>query len=176
VTAIAMPVRMGELTGDEMRVGICTALFVVFAADSAFAQIKQQEETNRGAEQVLLAADKAWETVYSAKDLSKSVAACDDKASFLFPNTPIVTGKEAIAKAILDDFSAGDLTWVPNAVGVARSGDLGYTSGLYESKLKGTAGAAVDNGKYLTIWKKEADGSWEVLFDTFNSDRPLTTK
>lgn len=61
-------------------------------------------------------------------------------------------------------------------MGVARSGDLGYTSGLYELKLKGTAGAAVDNGKYLTIWKKEADGSWEVLFDTFNSDRPLTTK
>ena len=156
-----------------MRVGISTALFVVLAAGSTFAQIKQQEHTNRGAEQALLAADKAWETVYSAKDLKKSVAVCDDKASFLFPNTPIVTGKEAIAKSIQEDFSAGDLTWVPNAVGVARSGDLGYTSGLYESKLKG---AAVDNGKYLTIWKKEADGSWGVLYDTFNSDRPLTTK
>ena len=64
VTAIAMPVRMGELTEDEMRVSICTALFVVFAADSAFAQIKLQEQTNRGAEQVLLAADKAWEVLF----------------------------------------------------------------------------------------------------------------
>jgi ketosteroid isomerase-like protein len=94
--------------------------------------------------------------------------------SFLFPNTPIVIGKKAIAKAIQDDFSSGDLTWRPNAVGVARSGDLGYTSGLYELRLKSTAGGVADNGKYLTIWKKEPDGSWRVLFDTFNSDRPLT--
>jgi ketosteroid isomerase-like protein len=113
--------------------------------------------------------------VYSAKDLSKSVAACDDQVSMLSPNAPIAIGKTAVAKAIQDDFSTGDLSWRPNAAGVARSGDLGYTTGLYELRLKGAAGGAVvDNGKYLTIWKKEPDGFWRVLFDTFNSDRPLT--
>jgi len=30
----------------------------------------------------------------------------------------------------------------------------------------------VDNGKYLTVWKKQADGSWKVLFDMFNTDMP----
>ena len=156
-----------------MHLKICASLFVMLAANSAFAQSAQQEQTKRGMDQVLLAADRAWEKVYSAKDLSKSVAVCDEQGSLLWPNTPIAIGKKAIAKAILDDFSSGDLTWHANAVGVARSGDLGYTSGLYESKS--TAGAAADNGKYLTVWKKEADGTWEVLFDMFNSDRPLTT-
>lgn len=158
-----------------MHLKICTSLLVMLAANSAFAQSARQEQTKGGMDQVLLAADKAWEKVYSAKDLSKSVAVCDEQGSLLWPNTPIVIGKKAIAKAIQDDFSSGDLTWHANAVGVARSGDLGYTSGLYEAKFKSTAGAAADNGKYLTVWKKEADGSWKVLFDTFNSDRPLTT-
>jgi ketosteroid isomerase-like protein len=157
-----------------MRASMCTALFIALAANSALAQAAQQERTEGGAEGALLAADKAWEAVYSAKDLGKSVAACDDQASLLWPNAPIALGKKVIAKAILDDFSAGDLTWRPNAVGVAHSGDLGYTTGVYESKLKGKAGGAVDNGKYLTLWKREANGGWKVLFDMFNSDRPLT--
>jgi ketosteroid isomerase-like protein len=157
-----------------MRASICTAVLIVLAANSALALAARQERTEGGAEGALLAADKAWEAVYSAKDLGKSVAACDDQASLLWPNTPVVLGKKAIAKAILDDFSTGDLTWRPNAAGVAHSGDIGYTTGVYESKLKGNAGGAVDNGKYLTLWKREANGGWKVLFDTFNSDRPLT--
>jgi ketosteroid isomerase-like protein len=176
VAAIPAPTERAKNTEADMHLNICTSLFVVLAANSAFAQSAHQHQTKGGMDQVLLAADKAWEKVYSAKDLSKSVAVCDEQGSLLWPNTPIVIGKKAIAKAILDDFSSGDLTWHVNAVGVARSGDLGYTSGLYESKWKSAAGApATDNGKYLTVWKKEADGTWKVLFDTFNSDRPLTT-
>ena len=29
-----------------------------------------------------------------------------------------------------------------------------------------------DKGKYLTVWKKEADDTWKVLLDTYNSDLP----
>ncbi len=153
-----------------MRVGVCGALVALLAASPVFAQAAEQEQARARA--ALLAADKAWEEVYSAKDLERSVAACDDRASLLWPNTPIVVGKVAIARAIRGDFSEGDLSWRATAAGGARSGDLGYTSGSYESKLKGSAGGAVDKGKYLTVWKKEPDGAWEVLFDTFNSDLP----
>ncbi len=130
-------------------------------------------QTSKNAEDGILAADQAWEKVYSAKDLDKSVAFCDEQGSMLAPNAPIVTGKAAIAKAIASDFALGDLAWHPNKAGVARSGELGYTSGTYEMRLKGAAGKTVlDKGKYLTVWKKEADGSWKVLFDMFNSDLP----
>ena len=65
------------------------------------------------------------------------------------------------------------LAWHPNKVGVARSGDLGYTSGTYDLSFKDASGKTIsDKGKYLTVWKKEADGSWKVLFDMFNSDLP----
>jgi len=121
----------------------------------------------------LRAADEAWMKVYSAKDLQKTVEFCDEHGSMLAPNAPIATGKAAISKLIATDFSYGDLVWHADKVGVAQSGDLGYTSGAYKFTFKDPAGKTViDNGKYLTVWKKQTDGSWKVLFDMFNTDMP----
>ena len=65
------------------------------------------------------------------------------------------------------------LTWHPNSVGVARSGELGYTSGTYELSFKDASGKTIaDKGKYLIVWKKHPDGTWKVLFDMSNSDLP----
>jgi ketosteroid isomerase-like protein len=118
-----------------------------------------------------LAADVAWEKVYAAKDLAKAVAFCDEHGSMLVPNAPIATGKEALAKAIASDFAHGNTTWHPSKVGVADSGELGYTSGTTDLTFKDASGKTVTNkGNYLTVWKKGVDRSWKVLFDSFNFD------
>jgi len=123
----------------------------------------------------ILAADAAWLRIYQEKDLAKSVAFCDEQGSMLAPDAPIATGKNAIAKVIADDFAHENITWHANKVGVARSGDLGYTSGTTEMNLKDASGKTVAyKGKYLTVWKKQEDGSWKVLYDMFNSDLPPT--
>jgi ketosteroid isomerase-like protein len=31
----------------------------------------------------------------------------------------------------------------------------------------------MDDGKYSTVWKKQADGSWKLAVDMFNSNTPL---
>jgi ketosteroid isomerase-like protein len=50
------------------------------------------------------------------------------------------------------------------------AGDLGYTRGTYELTLQDAAGQpTVDKGKYVTVWKKQADGAWQVAADIFNS-------
>ena len=93
----------------------------------------------------------------------------------LWPNDPVATGKAAIAKLTASAFTIPDfkLTWQPEKVVVARSGDLGYTSGTYIWTFKDASGKPVsDKGKYLTVWRKQADGSWKVLFDMFNTDLP----
>ncbi len=121
------------------------------------------------------AADAAWLKAYDTKDVDKSVAFFDEQGSMLVPNAPIATGKKAIAKLTASGFALQDykLTWHPDKAGVARSGDLGYTSGTYEWSFKDASGKAVsDKGKYLIVWKKQADGSWKVLFDMNNSDLP----
>jgi ketosteroid isomerase-like protein len=151
-------------TGMKFRQRAITGwAFVVVSASVALAQ------TRGKAEDALLAADVAWERVYAAKDLAKAVAFCDEHGSMLVPNAPMATGKEALTKAIANDFAQGNTTWHPNKVGVARSGELGYTSGTTALTFKDASGKIVTSkGNYLTVWKKGADGSWKVLIDSFN--------
>jgi Domain of unknown function (DUF4440) len=59
--------------------------------------------------------------------------------------------KEAIAKTL----TRGALQWTPVSSGA--KGDYGYTLGTYTS---GTG-----HGSYCTIWKKQAEGGWKVVFD-----------
>jgi ketosteroid isomerase-like protein len=30
-----------------------------------------------------------------------------------------------------------------------------------------------DHGKYVAVWKKQADGNWKVAVDIWNTDLPL---
>lgn len=146
----------------------CLALLIA-SVDLALGQASEN------AEDIVLAADAAWLKVYAAKDLEKSVAFCGDEGSMLAPNSPIATGKDGLTKLIGSAFAIPDykLAWHAKKVGVARSGEVGYTSGTYDLSFKEASGKIIsDKGKYLTVWKKKADGSWKVLFDMFNSDLP----
>ena len=119
------------------------------------------------------AADAAWLRAFVERDLERAAGLCDERGSMLVPNAPIATGKQAIRKIIARGFAMPgyELDWRPDKAGVARSGELGYTSGKYRVKFKNAAGKMVfDKGKYLMVWKKQADGEWKVLFDMNNSD------
>jgi ketosteroid isomerase-like protein len=145
---------------------------LLLSAISAGASLGQASEK---ASDALLAADAACMKVFAAKDLEKSVGFFDNQGSMLPPNAPIATGKDALTHLIGSMFAAPDytLSWHANKVGVARSGELGYTSGAYDFSMKDVSGKTIsDKGKYLIVWKKEAHGAWKVLFDTFNSDLP----
>jgi len=63
--------------------------------------------------------------------------------------------------------------WQPMKIEVARSGDIGYAIGTFEGTIIDSAGNHVPvKGKYVEIWKKQADGSWMVASDMFSSDMP----
>src|ERR1700683_3694339 len=135
---------------------------------------RQRRVTPRSKElEALRASDAGWLKAWTAKDLDKSVAFCDEKVSTLVPNAPIASGKKAITKLMAAGFALQDyqLLWHSKKTGGARSGELGYTSGTYRTSYKDPSGKLVfDKGKYLMLWKKQAGGSWKVLFDMINSD------
>jgi ketosteroid isomerase-like protein len=68
------------------------------------------------------------------------------------------------------------MSFRPSGVAVAKSGDVAYTYGTYDLSVTGPDGKPMtDKGKYVTVYKKQADGSWKAALDTFNSDMPLPT-
>ena len=50
------------------------------------------------------------------------------------------------------------LEWWPNFAGIARSGDMGFTTG-------GVALGGQRTGQYFTIWKRQPDGAWKWVYD-----------
>jgi ketosteroid isomerase-like protein len=55
------------------------------------------------------------------------------------------------------------LAWWPNWAGIARSGDLGFTTGPAEVNGKRSL-------NYFTVWRKQADGRWRWVYDGGASD------
>src|SRR5215467_10398695 len=157
-------------TLHSVRMLVCQALVLVGSASiPGFGQAKSPDAV-RTADQELL-------KVFAAKDLDKTVAFFDEKGAMLPSNAPIADGKEAISKLLTSYFALPDLkvSWHVDRASVARSGDLGYTSGAYETTFYDPAGKTVsDKGKYVTVWKKQEDGSWKVLLDIANTDLPPT--
>ena len=72
--------------------------------------------------------------------------------------------REAITRMFAD--TSFTLTWEPVQADAGASGDLGYTIGHWESHYRDEKGApASRTGRYLTIWKQQADRSWKVVQD-----------
>src|SRR3990167_6156301 len=56
------------------------------------------------------------------------------------------------------------LEWAPELAEISASGDLGYTSGPWRF-TPGGADKPTGFGHFFTIWRKGADGKWQVLID-----------
>jgi ketosteroid isomerase-like protein len=50
------------------------------------------------------------------------------------------------------------LVWWPSWVGIAKSGDLGISTGPVEV-------GGVRRGHYFTVWKRQSDGGWKWIYD-----------
>jgi ketosteroid isomerase-like protein len=124
------------------------------------------------AEQTLRDADDQWSKAAGAHDLDKTVSFYSDDAIVLPPNAPSLTGKDAFRgmwQQVLRDMTS--MNWKATRVEVAKSGDFGYIAGTYEMNIKDASGKLIDDrGKYLEVWKKQADGSWKCTADMFSSD------
>jgi ketosteroid isomerase-like protein len=90
------------------------------------------------------------------------------EAVYMAPNMEAMIGKDAIrnfANAI------PDLRVKFSIVEIMGSSQYAYLRGAYE--LKTPSDSLVDNGKFLSIWKKGPENIWLLTHDMFSSDLPL---
>jgi ketosteroid isomerase-like protein len=57
----------------------------------------------------------------------------------------------------------------------SKGGDFVYTIGTYSMTVSNPKDKKpiTDRGKYLTVFKKQPDGTWKMVADMINSDLPL---
>jgi ketosteroid isomerase-like protein len=98
-----------------------------------------------------------------------------EDAIVLPPNAEPVGGREAIT-ALLQAFPPIS-NWEFAQVDVDGVGDFAYVRGTYAFDVTppGMPGPVHDHGKYIEIWRRQADGSWKVIRDIFNTSVPLPT-
>jgi ketosteroid isomerase-like protein len=80
-----------------------------------------------------------------------------------------VVGHDAIAAKATWTPESYQLTWTPEGARMGPAGDMGFTWGHYEGDSKDAQGNPVkETGRYMTVWKKQSDGSWKVILDASN--------
>jgi len=57
------------------------------------------------------------------------------------------------------------LMWEPFCVEISAGADMGYTTGKWMFKRSREEDAPAAYGRYLSIWRKAADGDWKVVLD-----------
>lgn len=88
-----------------------------------------------------------------------------------------VKGHDAIARLATWSPSDLQLLWTPTGGQMGPTGDMGFTWGHYEAHSKDKSGKPVVNkGRYMTIWKKQADGTWKVELDASNKEPANSTE
>lgn len=119
--------------------------------------------------------DELWSATAARNDVAGTVAFYADDAVLLPPNAPMATDQKSIRQswaALLSPNAA--VSWKASKAEVAKSGELGYLYGTYELSIKDPKGGPPvhDTGKFVEIWKKQRDGKWKCIVDTYNSDLP----
>ncbi len=83
-----------------------------------------------------------------------------------------VMGRPAIRELMAPELgdTTRSLTWRPVSVEASGRGDLGYSIGRWERTVRAGTDTTRRQGSYVTIWRKQGDGTWKVVLDVGNSD------
>ena len=101
----------------------------------------------------------AFAKAFADRDAAKFFSFVADDATFFGPRT--LDGKKAVIETWSRFFDAKDapFSWTPERVGVNAAGTIGWSTG----PVFGADGK--HGGQFNSVWVKQADGSWKVLFD-----------
>jgi ketosteroid isomerase-like protein len=134
-------------------------------------------DNREGDARSLRAAEEAAIKAFASKDVDQMVSAYSGDAKLMLSNSPILKGKDlrsAIKSMVADpNFS---MQFRTDQVEAAKSGELGYTRGAYIMTMSDpkTKNVLRETGKYVTIYARQADGSWKIIEDISNADGPAS--
>ena len=159
------------LYSNEFMQKVLVALLAISLSVSVFSKNKMEKEVEKL---------KETELAFSRMSLEKGMAAAfihyADKDVIKLGSDgqfPIIGKDSLIASFANKPPQTFTLEWSPVRVEVSQSADLGYTFGTWIfTNIKGEK----SYGVYMTVWKKQTDGSWKYVMDGGSSTPEPNTK
>jgi uncharacterized protein (TIGR02246 family) len=107
-----------------------------------------------------------------ARDFSRWVQLATPDTVFMPPGAPRQEGRDKLLEWANELPHTTELTVTP--VDIEGRGDLAYARGTFTFAFIPPGAEPVSmKGNYIEIWKKQANGSWLIHRDIWNSDQPL---
>ena len=124
----------------------------------------------------LLATDRAWAVLAGEHGNPDSIVAYwTADARVILPGQPVVVGTEALRGMVgaMQEIPGFHITWTPDSAVVEASGDVGYTYGTNRITAPDAKGVLhTTEGRYVTWWRRGADGRWRCSVDISNEGPP----
>lgn len=120
----------------------------------------------------VMQASRDWAASLSSGDLERIVSYWSDDAVLMPPDEPALVGKANIRAYVsgmlgVPGFS---ITWEPEQAGISASGDMAYLIERNTASFSDSTGGKVTQlAKSVTIWRKNAEGQWKCVVDTWNN-------
>lgn len=130
--------------------------------------VAAQSPALRAAADEMTRADQAFNQSVQDGDRPRFLALIADKAIFSGGTPQELHGRDAVNAAWAPYFEKGGpkLAWKPTTAEALGAGDTGYTVGTWERRVTVQGVLKVAHGNYLTVWRKQDDGVWRVVYDT----------
>lgn len=105
-------------------------------------------------------AETAFANAFADRDQAKFFSFVTEDATFLGPNKTL-SGKAQVIETWSEFFkdAKAPFSWRPERVVVNGAGDIGLSIG----PIFDPAGNTI--GNYSSVWQKQKDGTWKVIFD-----------
>ena len=108
------------------------------------------------------------------KDFAGTAALFAADGRMMPANEPAKVGRDAVQAWMTAYPTIVSFAAMVDEVGGA--GDVAYVRGHYAIAvmLPGARQAVADTGKWVTVHRRQPDGSWLIISDIFNSDKPAS--
>ncbi len=136
-------------------------LFITLVAKGQSTNIKIEQEE-------LIKADKAWSLAAKTNDMEKLWSFWENDAIILMSADMTIKGIDQIkgftTQARTDPNF--EISWEVQGAEVSEKADMGYTFGIGKVQRTSSTGEIISTTKpYLSVWKKQSDGTWKCIIE-----------
>jgi len=120
------------------------------------------------------AACTAQEQAIVKGDVTAAASNYEENAVILPSNMPMVKGRASIEKTMTGWMQSGMKMkeFTSTTISVEGAGEFAIQVGRYFQTFEMSGKVVADTGKFVTVWRKQGDGSWKMAYDMWTTDIP----